>query len=160
MTEPCEKCGGHGWVWAKELDKYHGDPAELAFDDTRYDCDACDSPRMPVSAARRPKAEDTQRSEASHHASPVTPNPPECTTGNTDELDDDGLTAAYMMGSANERERTRELVKAVERMLDAIDKGAVDSEEIVPVPGDGPPYRFHEEWAHHARRALSNMGEG
>ena len=39
-------------------------------------------------------------------------------------------------------------------MLGAIDKGAVDSEEIGPVPGDGPPYRFHEECAHHARKLL------
>lgn len=50
--------------------------------------------------------------------------------------------------------RCDKLEAAVRQMVDAISKGAVDSEEIVPVPGDGPPYRFHEEWAHHARSAL------
>lgn len=48
-----------------------------------------------------------------------------------------------------------ELKRLITHMVEAIGKGAVDSEEIVPVPGDGPPYRFHEEWVHYARSALS-----
>lgn len=54
------------------------------------------------------------------------------------------------------------LLKVAERaqtMLDAIDKGAVYSDEIVSVPGDGPPYPFHVEWAYHTRKALEELGK-
>lgn len=56
------------------------------------------------------------------------------------------------------RAENAELKRLITHMVEAIGKGAVDSEEIVPVPGDGPPYRFHEEWVHYARSALSTKG--
>jgi len=45
MVELCWKCHGAGWIWAEELDEYHGDPSEISFDMTRYDCDTCDNVR-------------------------------------------------------------------------------------------------------------------
>ena len=50
--------------------------------------------------------------------------------------------------------RLRELEATARKMVDAIERGTIDSEEIVPVPGDGQPHRFHETWGHHARAAL------
>lgn len=35
--DDCKKCGGAGWLWAYELDSYHGD--NPCYDDTRYSCD-------------------------------------------------------------------------------------------------------------------------
>lgn len=60
---------------------------------------------------------------------------------------------------ANNLPALLKVAEAAQTMLDAIDKGSVDSEEIVPVPGDGHPYRFHEEWAHHTRKALEELGK-
>ena len=44
--------------------------------------------------------------------------------------------------------------RLVEKMADAIDHGSIDSPEIGN-PNEGePPFRWHEEWRHHARQAL------
>lgn len=53
-----------------------------------------------------------------------------------------------------------EMLDLIQRMISAIDAGSVDSEEIDL--GDGTqPHRFHEEWAHYARAAISKAtGEG
>lgn len=37
----CNKCGGEGWLWAFELDRYYGDLVDVSCDDTRYPCDRC-----------------------------------------------------------------------------------------------------------------------
>ena len=50
------------------------------------------------------------------------------------------------------REDCGKLRKLASDMLDAIDRGVITSQEIKPVPGDGPPYWFHEEWSNRARR--------
>ena len=38
----CAKCGGAGWLWWYELEKYDGPAIEDGIDDTRYTCDLCD----------------------------------------------------------------------------------------------------------------------
>jgi len=44
--------------------------------------------------------------------------------------------------------------RLVEKMADAIDHGSIDSPEIGN-PNEGePPFKWHEEWRHHARQAL------
>ena len=65
--------------------------------------------------------------------------------------------ARLIVEAVNNLPALLKVVEAAQVMLDAIDKGAVDSEEIVPVPGDGPPYRFHEEWSHRTRKALEGL---
>ena len=65
--------------------------------------------------------------------------------------------ARLIVEAVNSLPKLLKVAEAAQTMLDAIDKGAVDSEQIVPVPGDGPPYRFHEEWAHHTRKALEEL---
>jgi hypothetical protein len=43
MTEDdddkCPKCGGAGWLWWDELDRYYGPAIERGWDHTRYSCD-------------------------------------------------------------------------------------------------------------------------
>jgi len=40
----CSKCQGDGWVWAHELDEYHGEGSPMT-DDTKYQCDhVCHQP--------------------------------------------------------------------------------------------------------------------
>ncbi len=37
----CAKCQGEGWVWAHELNEWHGEGSPMT-DDTKYRCDhAC-----------------------------------------------------------------------------------------------------------------------
>lgn len=38
-NKDCEKCSGAGWLWARELDVYHGKQEDMCWDDTRYTCD-------------------------------------------------------------------------------------------------------------------------
>ena len=78
------------------------------------------------------------------------------TGGKWDTLE---ANARLIVEAVNNLPKLLKVVEAAQTMLDAIDKGAVDSEEIVPVPGDGPPHRFHEEWAHHTRKALEELGK-
>ncbi|MBT7928928.1 hypothetical protein HN682_03310 [Candidatus Peregrinibacteria bacterium] len=40
MSEKCEKCGGAGWVWGRELDNCDEDTYEDSM--TQYFCDWCD----------------------------------------------------------------------------------------------------------------------
>lgn len=35
----CPKCGGAGWLWWDELDRYYGPAIKTGRDDTRYSCD-------------------------------------------------------------------------------------------------------------------------
>jgi hypothetical protein len=40
----CQKCGGSGWLWWNELEKYDGPAADIHdcySDDTKYTCDLC-----------------------------------------------------------------------------------------------------------------------
>lgn len=39
--EPCEKCGGAGWLWWYELKNYSGPADDGGADDTKYSCDEC-----------------------------------------------------------------------------------------------------------------------
>lgn len=61
---------------------------------------------------------------------------------------------ADMVSRDQEVERLRE---ALRQMLRAIDAGSIDSEQL---PGDMDsgiaPYKWHEEWAYHARAALGD----
>lgn len=46
--------------------------------------------------------------------------------------------------------------EALREMLGAIEAGSIDSEECPGDPDSGiMPYRWHQEWAHYAKSALS-----
>ncbi len=47
--------------------------------------------------------------------------------------------------------------EALRQMVSAIDAGGIDSEGVEFDDSEQQPHKWHEEWAHHARSALSAL---
>jgi len=55
MRAKCEKCGGAGWLWWYELDRYDGPAITTGTDDTRYSCDGEAHAELVVTVFEQPE---------------------------------------------------------------------------------------------------------
>jgi hypothetical protein len=117
----------------------------------------------PEEAARRilepPKKERPTIAEleailAAPDGPPITINP----DGSIGVGESDATIVAHALLAAEAR--IRELENIVKHMLEAIDGGTIDSEEIAGDYESGiSPHKWHDQWSYYARRALAKPEE-
>lgn len=68
--------------------------------------------------------------------------------------------ARLIVSAMNERSALLKVEEALREMVQAARNGHIDSEDMPGDPDSGiMPYKWHEEWAHHAKAALSQLEE-
>lgn len=66
--------------------------------------------------------------------------------------------AALIVSAVNERDAHERCVKFLREMVEAAEKGHIDSEQLPGEPEVGlRPYKWHEEWTHYAKEALAAL---
>lgn len=72
--------------------------------------------------------------------------------------DMDSTASSHGLSPIGSADVGKKAIELIGDMLGAIDCGTIDSEEIPADESNGvPPYKFHQEWAYHARRLLASL---